>query len=120
MTLKSNVLYWTLLRPKYWACRSPGATRRRSRAGAARRSINDLDLGGADQQLGCIVPEPLELVERASLRVEQVNDKIHEIEQDPTAAGQSLDMVGMVSAPVQLFHHRLRDASDVSVGGAGG
>jgi hypothetical protein len=41
---------------------------------------NYLDLGRADQQLGCIVPETLELVKRAGLRVKQMNHEIDEVE----------------------------------------
>src|SRR5918992_5501170 len=120
MTLKSNELYWTLFRPKYWAESSPGSKDRKKSAGAARRSITNLgDLGGADEQLGCVIPESLQLIKRASLRVEHVDYEIHEIEQDPPASIQPFDMVGMVAAAVQLFHHRLRDAADVCIGGAG-
>jgi hypothetical protein len=81
---------------------------------------NDLDLGRADQQLGCIVPEPLELVEGARLRVKQVDHEIHEIEQYPASAVESLDVVGVMAPAIQLLHHRFRDATDVSIGRAGG
>ena len=52
--------------------------------------------------------------------MEQVNHEIHEVEQHPAAAVQPFDVMGVMSAAVQLLHDRLRDAADVGVGSAGG
>ena len=75
----------------------PGA---RQRAAAARtpemRRIMSIPRPGQEpiRQRRRILPEPLQLVERSRLRVKQVDHEIHEIEQHPAAAGQSLDVVG--------------------------
>src|SRR5688572_6310972 len=119
MTLKSKLVYWTLFRPKYWAESPPGraSSSRSNSAGAERRSMAT-SASGADQQLRGIVPQSLELVERAGLGMEEMDHEVHEIEQHPAAAGESFDMVGVVSPAVELLDHRLRDAADVRVGGA--
>ncbi len=78
----------------------------RSRASSDRRDASkhgDLSLGGADQELRCIVPEPLELIEGAGLRVEQMDHEIHEVEQHPAAAGQSFHVMGVMPLPVELL-----------------
>src|SRR4051812_18895401 len=52
--------------------------------------------------------------------MKEVNDEIHEVQQHPAAAVQSLDMVSVVPTAIQLVHDRLRDASDVGIRGARG
>src|SRR3954463_14631190 len=83
----------------------------------ARRSIDILDLGSTDQQLRCVVPQPLQLIEGSGLGVKEVDDEIHEVEQNPAATGQTLDVVCVMTATVQLFHDRLSDTAHVSVRG---
>src|SRR4051794_32553880 len=107
MTLRSKARYWTLLRPKYWALRRPGASRRRTRAGAARRSIKDLDLARAAQHLGGLGPASPQLRDRAGLGVHQPNPEIDKVEQSPAPAAQALDVMGVVAAGVELLHGRL-------------
>src|SRR5688500_14032583 len=119
MTLKSNVVYWTLFRPKYCAESSPGVPRRSSSSVGAKRRAIETSASGADQQLRCIVPEALELIERAGLGMEQVTDEVHEVDQHPASAGQALDVVGGMSPPVELLDDRFRDAADVGIGSPG-
>src|SRR5688572_27281258 len=113
MTLKSKLVYWTLFRPKYWAeSRLGRPSSRRNSAGAMRRNMAT-SAGGADQQLRGIVPEALELVERASLGMEEVDHEVHEIEQYPPAAVEAFDVVRPVSPSAELLDDRLGDAADV-------
>src|SRR6476646_5650705 len=75
----------------------------------------DPRLGGADQQLRCIVPEALQLVEGAGLRVKQMDYEVHEVEQNPPAAGEALDVMRVVALAVELVHDRFRDAADMGI-----
>jgi hypothetical protein len=70
-----------LIAPEVLGGEKPGHAQEegeQGRSGASKHG--DLSLGGADQQLRCVVPEALELVERAGLGVEQVDHEIHEVE----------------------------------------
>src|SRR5690349_20171726 len=115
MTLKLKFVYWTLFRPKYWADARPGvSSRASSSAGKTRRSIGSSS-GGAGEQLRGIVPQALELIKRAGLGMKEVDDEVHEVQQHPPSARETLDVVGVVTAAVELVHHRLGDAADVGI-----
>ena len=47
--------------------------------------------------------------------MKEVDDEIHEVEQNPAPIVQTLNVVRVVTASVQLFHDRLGDTADVSV-----
>src|ERR671914_480767 len=94
MILKSKERYWTLLRPKYCAETLGGASApaavRASRTSAKRRIIRvplALDRVGRS-----IAPQPLELIELARRRMEDVDHEIDIVEQHPVAAAQALHM----------------------------
>jgi hypothetical protein len=48
-----------------------------------------------------------------------VDHEIHEVEQDPPAAGEPFHVVGVVTAAAQLLDDRFGDAADVRVRGTG-
>src|SRR5678815_6123797 len=84
MTLNPNASYWTLFCPKYWADRRAGSSTNSRGSSASRWRRNMATSSGSPSgQLRCIAPEPLQLVERARLRVKQVDHKVHEVQQYP-------------------------------------
>src|SRR5574338_1280003 len=112
MTWNPNASYWTLFWPKYWAASGAGRTARNSGTSASPQRRNmSTSSGGADPQLRCVTPEPLELIEGTSLRVEQMNHEIHKVQQHPATPAQPLGMMRVEAAPAQLLHHRLGDAA---------
>src|SRR5207237_10460488 len=52
--------------------------------------------------------------------VEQVTHESYEVQEHPSAAGQTLDVMGVVAAAAELLNNRLCDAPDVRVGRTGG
>src|SRR5690349_2713533 len=119
MTLKSNVRYWTRFWPKYWAASGPVGQRARRNANTKapsasvrpcdRASVrpNDLIDTSTERLSGPehrgIAPQPLQTIEIARLRMEQMDHHIHEIEQYPPALGQSF----CVMRPMPQRLHRL-------------
>src|SRR5574338_749810 len=91
MTLNPKASYWTLFCPKYCAESRAGRRTRRKGSSASRWRRNmATSSGSAGRQLQGITPEALELIERASLRVEQVDHEIDVVQENPSASGQPL------------------------------
>src|SRR5689334_5933469 len=100
MTLKSNVRYWTRFWPKYCAARGRTAPRARGRATTRRARRRDVTMRRYDlietstrrlpgpEHRG-VAPQPLQSIEIPRLRMEQVDHDVHEIEQYPSALGES-------------------------------
>ena len=61
--LEINELYWTLFAHEIMGGQQQSRRERRRNSAGRRVGANYLDLGGADQQLGCVVPE------RSKLRI---------------------------------------------------
>ncbi len=68
----------------------------------------------------CITPQLLQLVELARGRVEDVNDEVDVIDQDPLSTLQALHMVRSNALFLQLVQDVIGDRLDLNVGGAGG
>src|SRR5690606_3122635 len=68
------------------------------------------------QELGRILPESLQSVERPGLGVEEVDHHVDEVEQDPASGGQTLDVECGVTGLFQRADHPVSDAADVGVG----
>ena len=52
--------------------------------------------------------------------MEQVNDEIDEVEQDPAPGGDPLDMMGLDPPFGEPLENQIGDSSDVSIRGPGG
>src|SRR5215467_572663 len=127
MTLKGKERYCTLFCPKY--CAAAGRATRSAVAPTtaapstlscriARSVLSPClpEMSHFAQRHGWRVsPQPLELVKLPQLRVEEMHDDIHVIEQHPAPLRQAFHVMGM-----HTLHQVLGHAPDVGVGGAGG
>src|SRR5689334_20587127 len=73
---------------------------------------NSLSCDGNDPR---IAPQPLELIELAQRRVEQMHDKIDEIEKNPTALTESFDVVSSCSELLHLFYYVFPNRAHVCI-----
>src|SRR5574338_699128 len=132
MTLKSNVRYWTRFWPKYWAARGPvGRRARMANSTTARYTAvprcAPAPLGFCDRLIPTstgrlpgpehrgVAPQPLQSIEIPRLRMEQMDHHIHEIEQYPTALGQSLCVMRAVPQGLHRLGDGIRKTTDVGV-----
>jgi hypothetical protein len=67
-----------------------------------------------------VSPEAFELVEVAQGRMKDVDDEIHEVEQNPPAALESFHVVCGRSFLLHPFHDVLADRASMRVGGSTG
>src|SRR6266853_1493903 len=121
MIWKSNVWYWTLFCPKY--CAPSGAVPSPARTAAA-ATVPILitcvlsftaSIRATRSHSRRIAPQPLELIERAQIRVKHVHHEVYVIQQDPAALCQSFDVMRGHAPRSQAFDQMLGHAAHVRV-----